>query len=178
MQGAGVCFCRSPVGIVHLSAYQDACSGKVGGGTAFEPEGNAGPCMGGAEGGFTDRTGGKVGQRIAEGCGESLHHASVDFSFRKLRHPFRHDGGVVAGSSHMVVCDAPYDRFAEAGEVAVEFGDVVPEQRLFHRYEFLRSLDDVARVAEGVIGIIDVQFEIVEVVHFEASFVLCHGCNR
>ena len=71
----------------------------------------------------------------------------------------------------MVIGDARFDGLVERVEVGVVFGDVFAEQRLFQRDDRLRSLDDVACVAECVVGVVDMQSEIVEIVRFECSFV-------
>lgn len=85
---------------------------------------------------------------------------------------------MVARSGCVVVGDAGFDGFAQSVEIGVVLGDVLAEERLLERDDRLRSFDDVARVAERVVGVVDMQSEVVEIVRFESSLDLCHCWNR
>ena len=178
LQGIRVYLRRSPVGVADLAADEDARGRKVGRGAAVETERNPRPPLRSAEGHFVRRSRRPIDDRVAEGLREVPHHAVVDRILREGGHPCGHDRRVVACPAHMVVGDARFDGLAERVEVGVVFGDVFAEQRLFQRDDRLRSLDDVACVAECVVGVVDMQSEIVEIVRFECSFRLCHSCNR
>ena len=166
------------MGVADLAADEDARGRKVGRGAAVETERNPRPPLRSAEGHFVRRSRRPIDDRVAEGLREVPHHAVVDRILREGGHPCGHDRRVVACPAHMVVGDARFDGLAERVEVGVVFGDVFAEQRLFQRDDRLRSLDDVACVAECVVGVVDMQSEIVEIVRFECSFRLCHSCNR
>ncbi len=48
-------------------------------------------------------------------------------------------------------------------------------QRLFYCNESLPALDDVACVAQRIVGVVHVKLEIAEVMYLEASFFLCRS---
>ena len=177
LQVAGVCLCRRPMRVVDFASDEDAGGGEVAGGAVAEFKGDACPRMCGAECHFCCLAGGEVGHCIAEGLCEALHHAAVDVALREGGHVFCHDYVVVTGAADVIICNALFDGLAEPVEIGVEFCHVVFEQGLLHGDEGIFAFDDVACVAQGVVGVVDMQFERVEVVDFKISFCLCHSGN-
>ena len=84
---------------------------------------------------------------------------------------------VVRCAAHMVVSDSFLYGFAQLGKVGVKFNHIVLEQRLLHCYKGIFSLNDVTRIAQRIVSVVNMQFEIAEVVCLKASFCLCHNCN-
>ena len=64
------------------------------------------------------------------------------------------------------------------GEIGIELGYVVLEERVLHRNECVASLDDIAGVGHDIVGVVNVQFEGVELVRLETSLVLCRSTQR
>ena len=174
---AGMRLCRSPVGIVRLSANEDACTREIGTGPWPELECDTGPGLCRAESHFRCFACRHSGQGIAESLSEALHHPSVHFPFGEFGHSLSHDHIVVSGSAYVVVRDTFLHGFIQVGEVSVELGHIVLEQRLLHCHESILAFDDVACIAQSVVGVINVQFAIAEVMYLETSFCLCHSCN-
>lgn len=83
---AYVCLCRSPVRIICLASYQDACARKIGCRSVTELERNSCLSLRSAECHFRSLACRHVGQCIAESLRESFHHAAIDFPFRKFGH--------------------------------------------------------------------------------------------
>ena len=83
--------------------------------------------------------------------------------------------GKIYLAAYMVVGDAFPDLLPQFGEIGVELRYIVLEQRLFHCHESLSALDDVACIAQRIVGVVHVKLEIAEVIHLEASFVLCRS---
>ena len=163
--------------VVCLAAYQDACPGEVGCRTVAEPECHACPCLHRAERHLCGLARGHVGQCVAEGLCEALHHSAVDFAFGECGHTLGHYDVMAACAAHMIVCDASFHRLAQPGEVGIKLCNVVFEQRLLHGDKGIPALDDVARVAQRVVCVVDMQLETAEVMHLETSFFLCHNCD-
>ena len=61
---------------------------------------------------------------------------------------------------------------AQSGQISVKLRHIVLEQRLFHSNERILALDDVACITQRIVGIINMQFEMTEVMHLETSFCL------
>ena len=104
-----------------------------------------------------------------------LHHAAVDRTLRKFRHPFCHHIVVASRSAKMIVHDSLLYRLPEFFEIGVEDCHIVLEQRLFHGHEGGFPLYNVTGIPESIFGVIHMKLEIVEIIDFETAFFLCRS---
>ena len=72
----------------------------------------------------------------------------------------------------MIVGDTLFYGFGKSGKISIELRYVILKERLFHRDESVAPLHDIAGIAQCTVGVINVQFEIVELMRFETTFVL------
>lgn len=71
-----------------------------------------------------------------------------------------------------------FDGFAQFIDVTIKFGCILFEKRIFHRYQTVFSFDDIAGIGHDIVGVVNVQFEVVELMRLETSLVLCRSTQR
>ena len=165
------------MGVISLSANQDACGRKIGGCSMAELEVYASPVFCLAESHLCSLAGRQGGYRITESLCKVLHHASIYGTFGEFRHTLCHHHIMISGSAYMIVCDAFHYLLSQLAEVSVEFCYIVFEQRLLHCYQPPFTLNDVARITQCIVSVINVQLAVTEVFNLKTSLSLCHCSN-